>query len=198
MINGPRREGELDGPHHMYVILVDNGRADIYKSNFAEALACIRCGACLNACPVYAVAGGHSYGWVYPGPIGAVVTPLLTGLENATPLPYASSLCGSCKQVCPVDIDIPRMLLDLRHELVESGHTDRLWDWGLRMWALGARSPAIFQLGGKAAAIATRNLSLNDLPGVLGGWTKYRTAPRFASQPFRALWEKRQKHDEQS
>ncbi len=95
MINGPRRQEDGDGPEQVYVMLVDNGRSNIYTTGYAEALACIRCGACLNACPVYEVAGGHSYGWVYPGPIGAVVTPLLTGMENATPLPYASSLCGN-------------------------------------------------------------------------------------------------------
>jgi L-lactate dehydrogenase complex protein LldF len=126
IINGPRLAGETDGPEHVYVILVDNGRSEIYTSDYCEALACIRCGACLNACPVYQITGGHAYGWVYPGPIGAVVTPLLKGLENASPLPYASSLCGICKEVCPVDIDIPRMLLDLRRDLVKMGESDLL------------------------------------------------------------------------
>jgi len=196
MINGPRRLGEIDGPEFVYVILVDNGRSGIYTTDYAEALACIRCGACLNACPVYVVAGGHSYGWVYSGPIGAVVTPLLTGLENAKPLPYASSLCGSCKQVCPVDIDIPRMLLDLRHDLVETGLTERVWDYGMQAWAFGTRSPGLYQLGGKAAAFATNSLPLKGLPGPLAGWTNYRTPPKFAMKPFRALWAERDKQDE--
>jgi L-lactate dehydrogenase complex protein LldF len=193
MINGPRRPEDSDGPEQVYVVLVDNGRSNIYTTAYVEALACIRCGACLNACPVYEVVGGHSYGWVYPGPIGAVVTPLLTGLENAAPLPYASSLCGSCKQVCPVDIDIPRMLLDLRHDLVEAGLTEKIWGLGIQAWAFGTRSPALFQLAGVAAGFATRLLPNASLPGPLGGWSKYRKNPVFAKKPFRALWAERGK-----
>jgi L-lactate dehydrogenase complex protein LldF len=198
MINGPRCQGEQDGPESMYVVLVDNGRSNIYTSGYTEALACIRCGACLNACPVYEVVGGHSYGWVYPGPIGAVVTPLLTGLEHARPLPYASSLCGSCKQVCPVDIDIPRMLLDLRRDLVDSRQSESIWSLGMQAWALGTRSPLIYRLGGKVAAFATNSLHIKRMPGPLAGWTNYRTTPKFARQSFRALWAKRKKQDEQS
>lgn len=200
MINGPRRAHEVDGPEHMYVVLVDNGRSDIYSGDYAEALACIRCGACLNICPVYHTTGGHSYGWVYPGPIGSIVTPLLTGLENATPLPFASSLCGACKQACPVDIDLPRMLLDLRRDLVESGQTGRTWDMGLKLWAYGMTSPGRFELGGKAAGTATRIFPSANLPGALGGWTKHRGMPTFAKKSFRALWKSRMKesdvHDE--
>ena len=196
MINGPRREHEADGPEHVYVVLLDNGRSHIYNSDYTEALACLRCGACLNACPVYEAAGGHSYGWVYSGPIGAVLTPLLKGLENATPLPYASSLCGNCKQVCPVDIDIPRMLLDLRHELVENGYTDRLWDWGMKLWAMGNQNARRFTLGGKAAAWATNLLPINKLPGPLRGWTDHRASPAFAPKSFRALWAEREANDE--
>src|SRR5262249_12085065 len=133
MYNGPRRPTEPDGPAHLYVILVDNGRSDIYATTYAEALACIRCGACLNACPVYRKTGGHAYGWVYPGPIGAVITPLLKGLGEAKPLPHASSLCGSCKQVCPVDIDLPRMLLDLRRDLYGENKVESQWRIGLKL-----------------------------------------------------------------
>ena len=192
MVNGPRREDEQDGPEFVYVILVDNGRSQIYDSGYTEALACIRCGACLNACPVYRSTGGHAYGWVYPGPIGAVVTPLLTGLENATPLPYASSLCGLCKDVCPVDIDLPRMLLELRHDLVEQGYTSKVWDLGMRAWAFGNSSPARFGLGGRAASLATRHFSPKSMPGPLSGWTDYRTTPSFAPHSFRELWQERQ------
>ncbi len=192
MINGPRRDHEADGPEHVYVVLVDNGRSEIYCSEYAEALACIRCGACLNICPVYQVTGGHSYGWVYPGPIGSVVTPLLTGLENATPLPFASSLCGACKQVCPVDIDLPRMLLDLRRDLVEAGHTDTIWDMGLKLWAYGMTSPRRYELGSKAASMATAVFRPKNIPGPLGGWTKYRGIPSFSKESFHALWKSRQ------
>ncbi len=193
LVNGPRRPDEPDGPEHVYVILVDNGRSQIYTSPYAEALACIRCGACLNGCPVYQVAGGHAYGWVYSGPIGAVITPLLTGLENASPLPHASTLCGMCKQVCPVDIDIPRMLLDLRHELVQQGMGDTVWNVGMKAWAFGNRSPGRFVFGGKAAARATNLLKPKSLPGPLGGWTRHRTTPKFAPKSFHQLWQEQEK-----
>ncbi|MEZ4642644.1 MAG: LutB/LldF family L-lactate oxidation iron-sulfur protein [Chloroflexota bacterium] len=198
LINGPRQPDEPDGPEHVYVIFVDNGRSDIYNTDYVEALACIRCGACLNGCPVYQATGGHAYGWVYPGPIGAVITPLLTGLENASPLPYASSLCGMCKAVCPVDIDIPRMLLDLRHDLVEMGKGGTVWNAGMKAWALGTKSPTIFNLGGHAAALA-RHIMPKSLPGPLKGWTDYRTSPKFAPKSFRQLWQERTgEADEQS
>jgi L-lactate dehydrogenase complex protein LldF len=188
MINGPRRPHETDGPQDVYVILLDNGRSDIYTSEYAEALACIRCGACLNACPVYRVVGGHSYGWVYPGPIGAIVTPLLAGLDQATPLPYASTLCGDCKQVCPVDIDIPRMLLDLRRDLVAAGHGETLWKWGMKAWAAGNSQPQRFAWGGKIASKLSNHIPLDKLPGPLKGWTDYREPPQFAAQSFRQWW----------
>ncbi|MFN2116641.1 MAG: LutB/LldF family L-lactate oxidation iron-sulfur protein [Candidatus Promineifilaceae bacterium] len=188
MINGPRREDEADGPEHVYVIFVDNGRSKIYTSDYCEALACIRCGACLNGCPVYKVTGGHAYGWVYPGPIGAVLTPLFVGLENAAPLPYASSLCGMCKEVCPVIIDIPRMLLDLRYDLVRMGYTSLDWNLGMKAYAFGGASPRLFSWAGKAAELATKGFKLNSLPGPLAGWTDYRRMPTFAAKSFHQLW----------
>ena len=190
ILNGPARAEEDDGPEHAYVILVDNGRTDIYATHYAEALACIRCGACQNACPVYRSTGGHAYGWVYGGPIGAVLTPLFVGLENATPLPHASSLCGSCKQVCPVDIDLPRMLLDLRWDLVRQGESKAGWDMAMKMWAIGMTSPKRFALGGVAAR-AGQQIMGDFLPGVLGNWTKHRDFPEFASKTFRQLWKER-------
>lgn len=194
MVNGPRRAGETDGPDHVYVVLLDNGRSNIYTNpDYVEALACLRCGACLNACPVYQAAGGHSYGWVYPGPIGAVVTPLLNGIENASPLPFASSLCGSCKQACPVDIDLPRMLLTLRRDLVQRGTQGRIWDVGMKLWAMGNSSPTAFRLGGKVASLASNAIHLQTMPGPLGGWTDHRAAPQFAPKSFRELWAEREK-----
>lgn len=192
LVNGPRRTDEPDGPEHVYVIFVDNGRSDIYQTDYAEALACIRCGACLNGCPVYQVTGGHAYGWVYPGPIGAVVTPLLTGLENASPLPHASTLCGMCKEVCPVDIDIPRMLLDLRRDLVAQGHSETVWNAGIKAWAWGNASPNRFVFGGKVAAKISNRLRPKSLPGPLAGWTTYRTTPEFSPKSFHRLWQERQ------
>jgi L-lactate dehydrogenase complex protein LldF len=191
MINGPRRDDETGGPTHVYVILVDNGRSDIYATPYHEALNCIRCGACLNACPVYQAAGGHAYGWVYPGPIGAVLTPLYVGLENATPLPHASSLCGRCKEVCPVDIDLPRLLLDLRRDLVLQGESPPTWNLGLRLWAIAMRSPRLFGISAASARFATRLLPNRPLPGPLGGWTRFRDFPPFAPKSFHQLWRER-------
>lgn len=190
ILNGPRRAEEGDGPEHGVLIFVDNGRSQIYGTDYAEALACIRCGACQNACPVYRSTGGHAYGWVYGGPIGAVLTPLLLGLERAKPLPHASSLCGSCKQVCPVDIDLPRMLLDLRADLVQQRHSDASWDWAMKLWALGMTSPTRYTVAGKAAR-AGQQLLGEWMPGILGNWTKHRDFPPFAAKPFRALWRER-------
>lgn len=191
IVNGPSTDDE--GPEHVYVIFVDNGRSDIYANEkYTEALACIRCGACLNACPVYRTTGGHAYGWVYGGPIGAVITPLLTGLENAKALPHASSLCGSCKEVCPVDIDLPRMLLDLRHDLVEMGESEMKYTAGIGVWSVVNQSPSLFTMGGKAAGIGIK-LGLDEMvPNPLGEWKEYRDFPDFAPKPFRQLWKERQ------
>lgn len=186
--NGPRKARDPDGPDEMYVILVDNGRSAIFNSGYAQILTCIRCGACMNACPVYQSTGGHVYGWVYPGPLGAVLTPLLVGLEHARPLPHASSLCGACKQVCPVDIDLPQMLLDLRHDLTHRRAMDPIWKWGLKLWAFGNRFPALFEIGGRMAHFLTGDRSLKRLPGLLSRWTKYRDFPPFARQSFRRRW----------
>lgn len=188
ILNGPRRKDEQDGPEEMYVIFLDNGRSEIYTSGYTEALACIRCGACLNACPVYQVSGGHSYGWVYPGPIGAVVTPLLVGLDKASPLPNASSLCGNCKQVCPVDIDIPRMLLDLRYDLTQQKKSSKSWKTGMRIWSKFNQSEKWYNLTGKIIK-ASRNLPVNKLPGLLKKWTRFREMPKPAVKSFHDIWQ---------
>lgn len=191
LYNGPRRADEVDGPEHMYVILVDNGRSGIYATEYAGALTCIRCGACMNACPVYRVTGGHAYGWVYPGPIGAVITPLLTGLENAKPLPHASSLCGVCKQVCAVDIDLPEMLLDLRSDLYREGDVAPMWKLGLWLWAIGVRWPFLYNLVGRLARLVIGDRPPKKLPGPLDGWTRYRAFPTFARKSFHQQWRER-------
>lgn len=191
IINGPCGDG---GPEHLYIILVDNGRSQIYEqTQYAESLACIRCGACLNACPVYRSTGGHAYGWVYGGPIGAVITPLLNGVEKAAPLPNASSLCGSCKQVCPVDINIPRMLLDLRHDLVEGHHNGLQWNAAIKVWEQVSASPRLFELGGRAAQIGLGLGADNLVPTPLGAWKQNRDFPGFAPKSFRQLWRERQR-----
>lgn len=193
IINGPSREDEADGPEHVYVIFIDNGRSDIYTGEYTEVLSCIRCGACQNVCPVYRSVSGEPYGWVYGGPIGAVLTPLLKGLENAAPLPYASSLCGACKQVCPVDIDLPRILLELRQDMVEKKIGTQGWQFGIKAWAFGNSSPMRFEMGGKAARLGQKIAGDRRLPSVLGDWQKGRDFPEFAEKSFRELWRERQK-----
>ncbi len=193
MFNGPSRPGDGDGAEHFYLVLVDNGRSDIYASEYTEALACIRCGACLNTCPVYQQVGGHSYGWVYPGPIGAIITPLLKGKENASPLPFASSLCGACKSACPVDINIPDMLLSLRRDL--QAEQDAVWQVGMKAWSFGFQHPLLYEIGDKFAGQATKALTamtgkdhIDQLPPPLSGWTDYRDFPPFAEQSFHDWW----------
>ena len=191
LYNGPAEPAEGDGPQHFYLILVDNGRSSIYGTTYSEALACIRCGACLNTCPVYQNVGGHAYGAVYPGPIGSVITPLLQGRENATPLPFASSLCGACKEACPVDINIPDMLLQLRHELQEQ--QSPMWRMGMQAWGWSFSHPLLYEAGRKVTAalsnaIAPDGAAHRNLPGPLGAWTDYRDFPSFPPDSFRDWW----------
>src|SRR5207247_220217 len=147
---GPRQAGELDGPEEFHLVILDNGRTRILGSPLRESLFCIRCGACLNACPIYRNVGGHAYGGVYAGPIGAVLTPLYDGLAANHHLPHASSLCGACQAACPVKIAIPQMLIKLReqlHEEASGGDADELGLEGLayRLWAAMLRRPWLYR-----------------------------------------------------
>ena len=200
MVNGPRRDDEEDGPEEFHLVIVDNGRMRLLADEkLREALYCIRCGACLNACPVYRKVGGHSYGWVYPGPIGAVVSPVLSGLKRGKDLPFASSLCGACKEACPVRIDIPNMLLHLRNEIAEgpiesraSGRIERLvW----KAWRFGNMKSSRFRRGGKLVnlfgRLVTHGGTFKRLPPPLSGWTRSRDIPITASSPFRDRFKKR-------
>jgi L-lactate dehydrogenase complex protein LldF len=172
LITGPRR-GQPDGPEELHVVLVDNGRARALASELAEILLCIRCGACLNSCPVYGEIGGHAYGSVYSGPVGAVLTPALFGLPAWRELPYASSLCGACRDVCPLRIDIPRLLLALR-----------------------ATRPRLFRLAegvGRALSRLAPRGFFRHLPPPLSRWTAERDFPAFAPRPFSALHAERRR-----
>ncbi len=204
VITGPRTVDESEGPRQVHVILLDNGRIDMLKPETRELLRCIRCGACLNACPVYRnVGGGHAYGAVYSGPIGAVITPLLKGLENYPDLPKASSLCGACHTACPVDIDIPHFLVQHRRQMVQrhiGSPTDRLI---YRLWAATLSNRFSYLT---AALLARRilraNADLTDdagdaysdrgwirhLGGPLSGWTSERDLPTPTSRGFRDWW----------
>ena len=196
LLTGPRRSGEADGPDELHVVLVDNGRTRLLADpDLREALRCIRCSACLNVCPVFERAGGHAYGSVYAGPIGAVLTPALWGLRPARELPFASTLCGACGEVCPVSIDLPRLLLELRARVVREGlvgRPDRLF---ARLWTLVMRSPTRLTLFG-ALGRALQRLAVSEgridrLRGPLAGWTAHRAAPPLAAVPFRVRWRAR-------
>lgn len=200
LMGGPATPEDPDGPNHMYVILLDNGRSHIHGTEYAEALACIRCGACLNSCPVFQNVGGHAYGATYSGPIGAVITPLFKGLHNAAPLPHASSLCGMCKSACPMDIDLPGMLLKLRRDLVKEGETDPTLTAAIKGWAVSMQSPTLYGISGTAASAATRSMAgpsgqIHHLPNMLGNWTKNRDFPAFAPKSFHQLWRERQRRE---
>ncbi|MEJ2559534.1 MAG: LUD domain-containing protein, partial [Anaerolineae bacterium] len=205
LLTGPRRlstpsgdAGEPDGPDQLHLVLVDNGRSRILGSRLAEILYCIRCGACLGACPVYREIGGHAYGGVYTGPIGAVVTPALYGVVNWPDLPHASSLCGACREVCPVRIDLPKLLLDLRDEEVQAGDFPHWLRWGIRAYRVAATSPARFRLASRLAAWVTRLSArqgwIRRLPPPLSAWTNSRDFPIFAAKTFSQQWRERERH----
>lgn len=184
LITGPAREG-CEGPRELHVILLDNGRSRMLETEVErQALACIRCGACLNACPVYREIGGHAYGSVYPGPIGAVITPQLWPLERTSRLPFASSLCGACREVCPVAIDIPALLLHLRARVRERSRGPRVERWAFRLWAWALGGPRRYALASRLARLA-RPL----LRGWPRAWTAHRELRPLAPRPFHRLWE---------
>ena len=189
---GPRRPGDLDGPEEFHVVLLDNGRSALLGGRFQDVLRCIRCGACLNHCPVFAAVGGHAYGWVYSGPIGAVLTPALVGLEQAYHLPNASSFCGRCEEVCPVRIPLPKMMRYWR----EQAFTDRISParerLAVRLWAFAARRPALYRLVSALGAQLLARLGggrqrLSRLP-LAGGWTAGRDLPAPEGRTFHSLW----------
>ncbi|MEX2212867.1 MAG: LutB/LldF family L-lactate oxidation iron-sulfur protein [Phycisphaeraceae bacterium] len=210
-ITGPRRAHEHDGPEEVHIILVDNGRTEVLKEETREMLRCIRCGACLNACPVYRKIGGHAYGSVYSGPIGAILTPVFKGLANYADLPHASSLCGACFEACPVKINIPKYLIQLRRDMISR----KITKWSDRMvykvWAWSLKNSFTYRLGGWAQKIyfrmqAKKNGSLaantkkgdefaargwvSKMPGQGAGWTDERDMPTPPAKSFRDWWRK--------
>jgi L-lactate dehydrogenase complex protein LldF len=211
IITGPRRPGEHDGPEQFHVVILDNGRRDVLATEYRDTLRCIRCGACLNACPVYRTIGGHAYGSVYPGPIGSLLTPLFNGLPNHPDLPQASSLCGACLEACPVQINIPEMLIKLRRDWVATrpataadlmsapppapSRTERLL---FKLWTFGLASPSRYRLGQRLQRLFLRELAdeqgwIQSLPGPAKPWTDHRDFPAPAVKTFRQLWQERQK-----
>jgi L-lactate dehydrogenase complex protein LldF len=195
LLTGPRGKGELDGPEHMYFVLVDGGRTGLVGSEFEEMLRCIRCGACMNHCPVYQKIGGHSYGWVYPGPMGSVLTPSYVGVENALDLPQASTLCGECHVVCPVKIPLPDLLRKLREKQYEGRMRPAGEYLAFNIWAFLARRPALYRLATGFAARAMKLLGgsrkrISRLP-FASGWTDHRDMPAPSGKTFRELYRQR-------
>jgi L-lactate dehydrogenase complex protein LldF len=195
LIGGPRGLNETDGPDEFHVILLDNGRSELLAdAEQREVLHCIRCGACLNACPVYRSVGGHTYGTTYQGPIGSVLTPHLRGLDEFQHLSYASSLCGACTDACPVKIDLHHHLLHNRRNAVNEAHrpwTERI---GFTLWRWMTMSAGRFALGGSIGRATLRGVYALGLESTvldpLRPWTKVRAAPHIPSKSFRALWRK--------
>jgi L-lactate dehydrogenase complex protein LldF len=198
LVNGPRRTLSDEGPEQVHVILLDHGRSATLAGDEAEILACIRCGACLNVCPVFRNIGGHAYGDTYPGPMGAVLTPSLRGLPGWQELPQASSLCGACRDVCPVRIDLPRLLLSLRAKAVEREPVALAQRLFMKAYAFLATRPRLLRLAMKLArAFALRRARAGwvgrspGLPGLFRGWTEQRDWKVPAARTFDDWWEQR-------
>lgn len=191
MVTGPRRTGELDGPEEFHLVLLDNGRSRVLATPFRESLQCIRCGACLNACPVYRRVGGHAYGGVYSGPIGSILTPLYDSVKDNPHLPHASSLCGACQAACPVKINIPHMLIGLR-ELQHHEKSGRWESWAYRLWMEVLRRPWLYRLSLALARTFVRPLARDGwfrrMSGPASGWTTTRDFPAPARRSFRQMW----------
>jgi L-lactate dehydrogenase complex protein LldF len=202
-LSGPRRPGEIDGPDEFYVVLLDNGRTKLLPDRSKrQSLYCIRCGACLNTCPVYRKIGGHSFPWVYSGPIGAIITPQFMGVSHEPGLPFASSLCGACGEVCPVKIDIPKILLELRSDVKKSEAREkqnRLEKLAFRAFAWVMTHPRVYQWAGRIAgamAPSTDGDWIRTVPatmniGPVRAWTNQRDLPPPPTRSFREMWRRR-------
>jgi len=192
LVRGPRRAEELEGPDEFHLVLLDNGRIAQLGGPLREALSCLRCGACLNVCPVYRQIGGHAYGYTYPGPIGILLTAMLEGTRSVRDLAHASSLCGACADACPVRIDIPRMLIELRREVDE----EKIAPWVERVaFTLLARlltRPALYRLAASAGRVLQRPFvsegTISRLPFFLNDWTRTRDLPAVAARTFQEHW----------
>jgi len=191
---GPRRPEDLDGPENYHVVLLDNGRSSMLGTSFEEMLRCIRCGACMNHCPVYHAVGGHAYGWVYPGPMGAVLTPTLIGVDKGGHLPNASTFCGRCESVCPVRIPLPKLMRHWREREFERHLSPATVRSGLKFWGYFARRPTLYRLStrigmGALSLLGRRKGRFRWLP-FAGGWTKYRDFPAPQGGTFQQRWQR--------
>lgn len=185
IFTGPRKPGETDGPEEMYVILLDNGRTNLLRKEVRESMYCIRCGSCLNACPVYKNIGGHAYGATYSGPIGSVITPHLNGMEAYKHLSYASSLCGNCTEVCPLKINIHGMLLENRAIVVEERLNNNMENFSWSLWKRAMLSRSLLNAAGPGIKTKVVNKVFKE------GWCKDRGEIHFADQSFNKMWKDR-------
>ena len=195
--NGPKRAGDADGPERFHIILVDNHRTEMLGGFLRPMLRCIRCGACMNHCPVYAAVGGHAYGAVYPGPMGSVLTPALSSLKETKDLPNACTLNGRCNEVCPVNIPLPDMLRSLRARQFDEGLTPGMTRLSLKLWSFAARRPSLYRFGTGLAVRAMRLWSrgrgrISAFP-MAGGWTRFRDLPQPGEASFMQLYARSQK-----
>lgn len=200
VLSGPKEEGAVDGPEEFHLVIVDNGRSNILDGEFQSILQCIRCAACVNVCPVYRHVGGHSYGSIYSGPVGAVLSPLLGGYEEYKELPYASTLCGACTEVCPVKIPLHDLLHKHRQVIVEKeGKAPISEKLAMKAFGLGAASPALYKMGGKFASKAVGPFSdgtkLTKGVGPLKAWTEIRDFPAPQKERFRDWFKQRGKEE---
>jgi L-lactate dehydrogenase complex protein LldF len=207
IITGPRRPEEHDGPHQLHIVILDNGRRRILGSEYRDVLRCLRCGACLNACPVYRTIGGHAYGTTLPGPIGSLLAPLLNGIDRHPDLPQASSLCGACLEACPVQIDIPELLIHMRRDLAAGAppstpappHPTTAWTERVLfgMWTFMLATPWRYRLAQAFQKFFLRHLAssregwISRLPGPAKGWTQARDFPVPPERTFRQWWKER-------
>ncbi len=196
LTTGPRRPGDPDGPEEYHVVLVDNGRSSMLGGAFQDMLRCIRCAACMNHCPVYHAVGGHAYGAVYPGPMGAVLTPSLIGVDKGGNLPNASTFCGRCEAVCPVRIPLPKMMRNWREREFERHLSPAAQRYGLGAWGFFARRPALYRaatgLAMRALALAGKSKGRFRWLPLAGGWTRYRDFPAPQGKTFQAQWKARE------
>ncbi len=194
---GARRQGDLDGPEAYHVVIVDNGRSNMLGGEFQPMLRCIRCAACMNHCPVYGAVGGHAYGWVYPGPMGSVLTPALIGVDQAGLLPGASTFCGKCESVCPVRIPLPGLMRHWREREFERHLTPAAQRRNLALWAFVAKRPALYRALTRAGAFGLRLMAgkrgrFRHLP-LAGGWTAGRDLPAPEGETFFARYAREQR-----
>ena len=188
ILSGPRKENETDGPEEMYVILLDNGRTNLLRKEVRESMYCIRCGSCLNACPVYKNIGGHAYGATYSGPIGSVITPHLMGMAENKHLSYASSLCGNCTEVCPLKINIHEMLLENRGMAVDQDLNGFAEKTAWKMWKMAMLHPSLMNIANAGMKDKVVNKLFKD------SWGKHRGQLHFAEQSFTKMWKDRNKN----